>query len=288
MAEWIVGGESPVDLWPVDIRRFGPHQQDVNVVRERTLELYGKHYSMPWPFEEHQSARPLRVSQLYDRLKDQGASFGEKMGWERPNWFAPDGVEPNDDYSFGRQNWFPHVGNEHKAVRRRVGLFDQSSFAKFEMRGAGAETALSWICANNVSKPVGSIIYTQMLNSRGGIECDLTVARMADDIYYIVTGTGYRTYDYSWISRNIPDDCDAELVDITDDGFTLSLMGPKARDVLSKASNDDISNEAFPFGNCRKIEIAGTSVKALRITYVGELGWNCMATRKMRFGSMMH
>ena len=273
LAEWIIGGESPVDLWPVDIRRFGPHQRDVNVVRERTLELYGKHYSMPWPFEEHLSARPLRVSQLYDRLKDQGASFGEKMGWERPNWFAPDGIEPKDEYSFGRQNWFTHVGNEHKAIRERVGLFDQSSFAKFEMRGPDAEEALSWICANNVSKPVGSIIYTQMLNSRGGIECDLTVARMADDLYYIVTGTGYRTHDYSWILRNIPDNCDAHLVDLTDEGFTLSLMGPSARNVLSKVSNDNISHEAFPFGSCREIEIAGATIKALRITYVGELGW---------------
>lgn len=273
LAEWVVGGESPADLWPVDIRRFGPHQRDVNLVRERTLELYAKHYTMPWPFEEHKSGRPLLTSQLYGRLKEQGASFGEKMGWERPNWFAPDGVEPVDEYSFGRQNWFKHVGNEHKAIRESVGLFDQSSFAKFEMRGPDAEKALSWICANNVAKPVGSIIYTQMLNSRGGIECDLTVVRMADDLYYIVTGTGFRTHDYSWISKNIPADCDAELVDITDEGFTLSLMGPNARDILQKVTDDDVSNENMPFGNCHEIQIDGVTLKAMRITYVGELGW---------------
>jgi len=273
LAEWIVGGESPMDLWPVDIRRFGPHQRDVNVVRERTLELYGKHYTLPWPYEEHASARPLRTSQLYESLARQGACFGEKMGWERPNWFAPVGVEPVDSYSFGRQNWFAHVANEHKAVRERVGLFDQSSFAKFEMQGADAEAALSWICANNVAKPVGSIVYTQMLNSRGGIECDLTVARMAEDRYYIVTGTGFRTHDYCWISRNIPDQCDVRLIDRTDDGFALSLMGPRARDVLQTVTDQDVSHAGFPFGSCRQITIAGATVTALRITYVGELGW---------------
>jgi sarcosine dehydrogenase len=273
LAEWIVAGEPAMDLGPVDIRRFGPHHGDIEWVRNRTLELYGKHYTLPWPFEEHESCRPLRTSQLYDRLAEQGACFGEKMGWERPNWFAPDGVEAKDQYSFYRQNWFDHVAEEHKAVRERVGLFDQSSFAKFEMRGPDAEKALSWICANNVSKPVGRVTYTQMLNTRGGIECDLTVARFAEDLFYIVTGTGFRTHDFTWIRRNIPTDCDAELVDVTDEGYTLSLMGPRARDVLSTVTHDDVSHESFPFGHCRDIHIAGSTVRALRITYAGELGW---------------
>lgn len=273
LAEWIVAGEPPMDLGPVDIRRFGPHHQDIEWVRNRTLELYGKHYTLPWPFEEHESCRPLRTSQLYERLAGQGACFGEKMGWERPNWFAPEGTEPRDAYSFGRQNWFQHVGEEHKAVRERVGLFDQSSFAKFEMRGPDAERALSWICANNVAKSVGRVTYTQMLNSRGGIECDLTVARVAEDCFYIVTGTGFRTHDLTWIRRNIPADCDAEIVDITDEGFTLSLMGPRSRDVLSAVTDDDVSNGGFPFGHCREINIDGANVRALRITYAGELGW---------------
>ncbi len=273
LAEWIVGGEQPVDLWPVDIRRFGFHHRDINVVRARTLELYGKHYTLTWPHEEHVSTRPLNTSALYERLKAQGACFGEKMGWERPNWFAPEGVTAKDENSFGRANWFEHVGHEHKAVRERVGLFDQSSFAKFKMCGRDAERALSWICANNISKPAGAITYTQMLNSRGGIECDLTVARLKEDAFYIVTGTGYRNHDFSWIKRNIPDGFDVELVDVTEEKFTLSLMGPMARRVLEAATGSILSNDEYPFGSCREIKIAGVAVDALRITYVGELGW---------------
>ena len=193
------------------------------------------------------------------------------MTW--PNWFAPDGVEPLDDYSFGRQNWFSHVGEEHRACRERVALFDQSSFAKFELRGDGAETALSWICANDVAKPAGRLVYTQMLNSRGGIECDLTVARTAEDAYYIVTGTGFRTHDAAWIRQNIPDGCAAELHDITEDWATLSLMGPRARDVLEKVTAADVSGAAFAFGTFQEIQITGHKVRALRVTYMGELGW---------------
>lgn len=273
LAQWVIAGEPPMDLGPVDIRRFGPHHGDIDWVRRRTMELYGKHYTMPWPFEEHEACRPYRTSQLYDRLRDAGACFGEKMAWERPNWFAPKGVEAKDVYSFGRQNWFEHVGEEHRAVRERAAVFDQSSFAKFEMRGPGAEQALSWICANNVAKDPGRVTYTQMLNTRGGIECDLTVARLADDVFYIVTGTGFRTHDFTWIRRNIPDGCDAEVVDVTDEGFTLSLMGPRARDILSAAVSDDVSNDAFPFGHCRDIAFGDAVVRALRITYAGELGW---------------
>lgn len=273
LAEWVANGEPPMDLAPVDIRRFGPHHRNMDWVRNRTLELYAKHYTLPWPFEEHRSGRPNKRSRLYDRLKEQGACFGEKMGWERPNWFAPDGVTPKDEYSFGRQNWFEHVGREHRSVRERAGLFDQSSFAKFEMRGPDAERALSWICANNVAKPAGRVTYTQMLNHRGGIECDLTVARIAEDLFYIVTGTGFRTHDFTWIRRNIPAGSDVEFTDVTEDGFTLSLMGPRSRDILSAITNDDVSNDGFPFGHCRIIDIADAKVKALRITYAGELGW---------------
>ena len=288
LAEWIVvGGEPPMDLAPVDIRRFGPHHGNINWVRERTLELYGKHYTLPWPFEEHDSGRPNQTSQLYDRLKAQGACFGEKMGWERPNWFAPSGVTARDEYSFGRQNWFAQVGNEHAAVRETAGLFDQSSFAKFGLRGPDAEKVLSWICANDVSRPPGRVTYTQMLNQRGGIECDLTVARLDEDLFYIVTGTGFRTHDFSWIRRNIPAGSDVELVDFTDQGFTLSLMGPNSRRILSSVTGDDVSNESFPFGACRVIEINGSPVKALRITYTGELG-NYMATGRTRLVFTRH
>ncbi|MCP4009479.1 MAG: FAD-dependent oxidoreductase, partial [Proteobacteria bacterium] len=179
LAEWIIGGEPPYDLWAVDIRRFGPPHQDINWVRTRTEEMYGKHYTMAWPLEEHDTARPVRRSPLYSTLKEQGACFGEKLGWERPNWFAPQGVKAEDEYSFERQNWFEHVGNEHRATRSGVALFDQTSFAKFLLIGEDSVKALNWICANNIDRPVGSLIYTQMLNKRGGIECDLTVARIA-------------------------------------------------------------------------------------------------------------
>lgn len=273
LAEWIVGGQPPYDLWPVDIRRFGRPHGDIEWVRTRTMEMYGKHYTIAWPFEEHQSGRPLRRSPLYDQLTAQGACFGEKLGWERPNWFAPKGVEPRDEYSFERQNWFAHVGEEHKAVRERVGLFDQTSFAKFLMVGKDAETALSWICANNIAKPPGALTYTQMLNERGGIECDLTVARLAPDRFYIVTGTGFATHDFAWIKANIPAGLDAHLIDVTSSHAVMSLMGPAAREVLSAVSRDDVSNEGFPFGAVREIHIAGAPVTALRVTYVGELGW---------------
>jgi 4-methylaminobutanoate oxidase (formaldehyde-forming) len=273
LAEWIAGGEPPMDLWPVDIRRFGRVHTDDVVVRARTLEAYGKHYTVAFPHEEYDSARGLRLSPLYHRLKDQGACFGSKLGWERPNWFARAGETAKDDYSFGRQNWFEAVGGEHKACREAVALFDQTSFAKFMLVGQGAEAALSWICANDVAKKPGSVIYTQMLNRRGGIECDLTVTRLDSDVYYIVTGTGFATHDFSWIARNVPQGLDARLIDVTSAYAVLSLMGPKARDVLQAVTRDDVSNVAFPFATCREITIAGASVRALRITYVGELGW---------------
>lgn len=273
LADWIVNGVQPMDLWAVDIRRFSALHHDDRWVRERTIEACARHYTMAWPFEEFQSGRPHLTSPLYARLQKQNASFGSKLGWERPNWFAPEGVEPVDQYSFGRQNWFPHVGEEHRACRGRAALFDQSSFAKFELRGKDCENALDWICANNVRKPAGRLTYTQMLNAKGGIECDLTVARMAPDIFYIVTGTGFRTHDAAWIRRNIPAGCDAELHDVTEEWATLSLMGPRARDILGKVSDADISNDAFPFASVREINIAGHKVRALRVTYMGELGW---------------
>ncbi len=273
LAHWIVDGRAPYDLWPVDIRRFGSLHADDAWVRARTLELYAKHYSIAWPQEEHESARPVRVSPLYPRLKTARACFGSKMGWERPNWFAPQGMEPRDHYSFERPNWFDAVGQEHGACRQRVALFDASSFAKFTLSGRDAEAVLSWICANNVAQASGRISYTQMLNADGGIECDLTVTRLAADIFYIVTGTGFVTHDFDWISRNIPEGADALLRDVTSDFATLSLMGPKARDVLQQVSEDDVSHVAFPFTTAREIRIAGVPVRALRLTYVGELGW---------------
>jgi 4-methylaminobutanoate oxidase (formaldehyde-forming) len=273
LAEWVAGGEPPMDLWAVDIRRFGNLHRDRRWVLTRTLEAYAHHYSMAWPHEELESGRPLRTSPLYERLKGQGAVFGSKLGWERPNWFAPQGVERKDVYTYGRQNWFDHVGAEHKACREAVALFDQTSFAKFMLTGPDAESALSWICANDVAKKPGSLIYTQLLNQRGGIECDLTVTRLAEDAYYIVTGTGFATHDFHWIKSHIPANADARLTDVTSAFGTLSLMGPKSRATLQAVAQADLSNAAFPFGTAQEIMVAGVPVRALRVTYVGELGW---------------
>jgi 4-methylaminobutanoate oxidase (formaldehyde-forming) len=275
LAEWVAKGEPPYDLWPVDIRRFGRNHLDQGWVRTRTLEAYAKHYTMSWPFEEYRSGRPLRRSPLYDRLKTQGACFGEKLGWERPNWFADAGrgEAPEDIYSYGRQNWFDAVGREHAAVRDRVAVFDQTSFAKALVVGRDAEKALSWIAANDVTKPPGHIVYTQMLNARGGIECDLTVSRLSESEYYVVTGTGFATHDFDWITRSIPDGLDARLVDVTSAYAVLSVMGPLSRDVLQALTGDDLSNTAFPFGRVRRITLGSAPVLALRVTYVGELGW---------------
>ncbi len=274
LAEWIAAGEPPMDLWQVDIRRFGlPHADDA-WVRSRTLELYGKHYTIAWPGEEHGSGRPLRRSPLYARLAERGAVFGEKLGWERVNWFARPGQdEPRDVYGFGRPSWFDAVGEEHRACRERVALFDASSFAKFLLLGQDAEAALSWLCANDVSHPPGRVVYTQMLNAQGGIECDLTVTRLAPDAYYIVTGTGFATHDFSWIERHLPEPADTRLLDVTSAFAVLPVMGPLARDLLARVTADDVADAALPFGHWRTIAITGALVRALRVTYVGELGF---------------
>jgi sarcosine dehydrogenase len=275
LAEWVAKGEPPYDLWPVDIRRFGRNHLDTSWVRTRTLEAYAKHYTMAWPFEEYRSGRPLRRSPLYARLKAEGACFGEKLGWERPNWFADlaSGEKAEDIYSYERQNWFAAVGREHKATRERVAVFDQTSFAKFRLVGRDAQAALSWSAANDVAKPPGYLVYTQMLNERGGIESDLTVGRLSPSKYYIVTGTGFATHDFDWISRSIPNGLDARLIDVTSAYAVLSVMGPRSRDVLQGLTEHDLSNAGFPFGRFKRVTIAGAPVLALRVTYVGELGW---------------
>jgi sarcosine dehydrogenase len=276
LAEWVAKGSPPFDLWPVDIRRFGRHLYDTGTVRTRTLEAYAKHYAMAWPMEEMTSARPLRRSPLYDRLQAQGACFGEKLGWERPNWFAAPGETPEDRYSYDRRNWswFEAVGREHRACREAAVLFDQSSFAKFAVTGKDAQNALQWLCANDIGKPPGALTYTQMLNARGGIEADLTVAYVAPETFYLVTGTGFATHDFDHILHNLPEGItDCRISDVTGLYSTLVLMGPKAREILQSLTDSDLSNEVFPFGTARPLFIAHCPVTALRVTYVGELGW---------------
>ena len=275
LAEWAALGSPPYDLWPVDIRRFGSVHRSTDWVRARTTEAYGKHYTIAWPSEEMQSARPTRRSPLYAHLAAAGACFGEKLGWERPNWFADlaAGELPVDRYSYQRPGWWDAVRREHLAARSQAVLLDQTSFAKFSLKGPDAAQALNWIAAGNVDRAVGSLTYTQMLNPRGGIEADVTVARLAADAFYIVTGTGFATHDFNWIARNLPEGCRATLSDVTSGSSVLSLMGPDAREILSRICPDDLSNAGFPFGTAQHISVARCPVLALRVTYLGELGW---------------
>jgi 4-methylaminobutanoate oxidase (formaldehyde-forming) len=275
LAEWVVSGGPPYDLFNADIRRFGRHHRSLDWTRQRTLEAYAKHYTMAWPSEEHDSGRPCRRSPLYDRLAARGACFGEKLGWERPNWFADlaAGETARDVYTYGRQNWFDAVGREHRAIRETAGLIDQTSFAKFVLTGPDATAALEWICANSIDKPVGSLTYTQLLDDRGGIQCDLTVARTGEQQYTIVTGTGFATHDFDWIARNIASGANAQLVDVTSATSVLALMGPASRTILAALTADDLGDAAFPFATARPITVAGCPVDAFRITYVGELGY---------------
>ncbi len=273
LAEWVAKGEPPFDLWPVDIRRFGRVHHDTAWVRSRTIEAYGKHYTIAWPSEEMQSGRPTRRSPLYAHLKAAGACFGEKLGWERPNWFADLAAQevPVDRYSYQRPGWWGAVRREHLAARTAAVLIDQTSFAKFRLCGPDAARALNRIAAGNVDRDPGALTYTQMLNRKGGIECDLTVARLGKEEFYIVTGTGFATHDFDWIARNLTGDC--QLSDVTSAHAVLSLMGPQAREILMRVSSDDLTNDGFRFGTVRWISVAKCPVLALRVTYVGELGW---------------
>jgi 4-methylaminobutanoate oxidase (formaldehyde-forming) len=219
------------------------------------------------------TARGIRRGPLHQTLEARGAVMGTRGGWERPNWFAPGGVEPVDRPSFTEPNWFPHVGAEHHAVRTGVALADQTSFAKFEVTGPGALAAVQWLSVADMDKPVGSAIYTQLCNERGGIECDLTMTRVAPDSWYVVTGAAFGAHDMGWIRTNSPDDGSVIVRDLTSARAVINLCGPKSRLVLEAASEDDVSNEGFPYASAKEITIGSAPVLALRIGYTGELGW---------------
>ena len=272
LADWIVDGHPPMDLWDVDVRRMAPFQRNRAYLRERTKEGLGLLYAMHWPFRQVESARGVRRSTLHDRLKAAGACFGETAGWERPNWYAPPGVAPEYAYSYGRQNWFEHSAAEHRAVREAVGLFDQSSFGKFVVEGPDAEAALDRISANDMAVPVGKVVYTQWLNPRGGIEADLTVTRESETRFLVVTAAATQTRDLAWLKRHLGE-ARAVAVDVTSGFATLGLMGPRSREVLAQLTDADLSNAAFPFGTSQEIDLGFARARASRITYVGELGW---------------
>ena len=273
LAEKIVNGYASIDLSEVDIRRNMPFQGNSSYLHDRTTESLGLLYAMHWPFRQYETARNVRKSVLHDRLLEHNACFGEVSGWERPNWFSPKEVKAEYEYSYGRQNWFEHSAAEHQAVREQVGLFDQSSFTKFLLQGSDAVTVLNRICCNNIDVPVGRLVYTQWLNERGGIEADLTVTRLSDNQFMIVTGAATQTRDFHWLKSHIPKSSAAWLSDITSGYVVLGLMGPNSRLLLSELSHADLSNEAFPFATSKEIELGYTFVRASRITYVGELGW---------------
>jgi 4-methylaminobutanoate oxidase (formaldehyde-forming) len=238
---------------------------------------------MHWPFRQPETARGVRRSVLHDRLAARGAGFGVVAGWERANWFATAGVEPRYVYTYGRQNWFPCAAAEHRAVREAVGLFDQSSLAKLLVQGPDATATLQRLCANDVDVAVGRIVYTQMLNARGGIECDLTVTRLADDAYLVVTVAAAATHDADWIRRGSAG-ARVTLTDLTSAFTVLGVMGPRSRELLARLTDADLSNASFPFGTTREIAVGYATVRATRITYVGELGWELYAPTEFAMG----
>ncbi|HPV68686.1 MAG TPA: FAD-dependent oxidoreductase [Sphingorhabdus lacus] len=273
MADWIRDGIPPADLWTVDIRRNMPFQINRKYLRERVTESLGLLYATHYPFKQYETARGVRRSAIHDRLVAAGACHGEAFGWERPNWYGEPGSSPRYEYSYGRQNWFEANAAECKAVREAVGLFDQSSFAKFRLEGRDAMTVLNRVCANDVDVAPGRLVYTQWLNEKGGIEADLTVTRLSETAYLIVTGAETEVKDFNWLKRHIPDDAHAVLTNISSAMGVISIMGPRARDLLQSICPNDLSHEAFPFATSQEIELGYALVRASRITYVGELGW---------------
>ena len=273
LAEWIRDGQPPADLWEVDVRRNMPFQSNRKYLQERVSESLGLLYAMHWPFHQPETGRGARRSPIYDRLVARGACHGVSFGWERPNWFAPEGMKPVYEYSYGRQNWFDASAEEHRVVREEVGLFDQCSFAKFRLQGRDAARVIGQVAANDMNVPVGRVVYNQWLNDAGGIEADLTVTRLAEDDYLIVTSGEFQVRDFHWLTRHIPEGAHAVLTDVTSGMSMLGLMGPRARDLLQSLSPDDLSNKNFPFGTSREIELGYGYVRASRISYVGELGW---------------
>jgi glycine cleavage system aminomethyltransferase T/glycine/D-amino acid oxidase-like deaminating enzyme len=273
LAEWIAEGEPSDSMWELDVRRFGAYAEDTRYVAARACQVYEREYAIHFPEDEWPAGRPCRVDPLYERLRERGAVFGERFGWERPLWFAPAGVEAVDHPSFREPNWHQHVGAECRAVRACVGVLDQTSFAKFELSGPGARTLLDRLCANRLPPQPGRIALTQMLTDRGGIECDVTVTRFSEELFYVVSAAATETHDLAWIERHLPRDGSVQLRNITDEVGVLTLAGPRSRDLLARLTADDVSDEALKFFRAREHSLAGVPARVLRLSYVGELGF---------------
>jgi heterotetrameric sarcosine oxidase gamma subunit len=273
MAHWIASGHAPMDVWSVNIRRTHPWQNNPRYLADRVVESLGIGYQDHWPFRQWSSARGVKRSVLHERVAAAGACFGESAGWERPNWYARPGETPVYEYAWGRQNWFENSAQEHRAVRETVGLFEQSSFAKLLVQGRDAERALNVIATADCRVPVGKVLYAQFLNERGGIEADVTITRLASDRFMVVTAAFTATHVLAWLREHIAPERHCVVTDVSDGWCMLNLQGPRSRELLSALAGGDWSNEAFPFGTAREVQIGYQHALAVRITYVGELGW---------------
>jgi 4-methylaminobutanoate oxidase (formaldehyde-forming) len=280
LAEWLVNGEPPYDVTELSARRFGPVYEDRAYAAERARESYKYYYTLRYPHDENEWARSRRLGPLDERLAESGAVFGEKNGWERVNYFEPGapGRRAGADqrrWSWGRPAFFERVGEEHRAVRERAALFDFTSFGKLDVSGPGARALLQRLADNDIDRPVGSVVYTQFLNPRGGIESDLTVTRWAENRFRVTTGSNFVASDLGWIRMHQPVDGTVDVRDVTDEFACIGLWGPEARRVLEAVTSSDVSNRGFPYMSAREIDVAGVRVWAQRVTYVGELGWEC-------------
>jgi len=280
LAEWMESGEKPFDLGDVDISRMQPFQGNKTYLFERSKETLGLLYADHFPYRQKATARGIRRSPLHDALMAEGAVMGEVAGWERANWFADPGQTPEYEYSWKRQNWFDNAAREHRTIRENVGLYDMSSFGKIRVEGPDAEAFLNRVAASNLSVPVGKIVYSQFLNSRGCIEADVTVTRLSETAYLVVTPAATRLADQTWMQRQVFDDR-VVLTDMTAAEAVICVMGPNARQLLQLVSPNDFSNEVNPFGTCQTIEIGMGLARAHRVTYVGELGWELYVSSDM-------
>ena len=273
LAEWMHKGHAPMDLWGNDIRRMFPFQSTQNYIEERVTESLGLLYENHYPYRQMTTSRDIRQSPIHEKLASHNACFGESAGWERPNWYAPKGVDPKYEYSFGKQNWFEYSAAEHRAAREKVVMFDQSSFSKYLVQGRDACKVLQRISSANVDVELGRMVYTHWLNDRGGIEADLTVTRLAEDQYWIVSGASQTIKDLNWLDRNIADNEFCCVSDITNAWAVFGVQGPDSRALLSDTLNHDMTTESFGFGSFQSIELGSTRGYAARVSYVGELGW---------------
>ena len=276
MAEWILEGRPSIDVWRMDLRRFGAHYGDRGYARAQAVETYSTYYDIHYPGEERRAGRGLKRSPAHARVEALGAAFGEKAGWERPNWLEVNARHSPRTWTprgWSSRHWSTAIEAEHRATREGACLFDETSFSKLEVSGAGALSLLQRLADNDVDKPVGSVTYTQLLNDRGGIECDLTVTRLGQERFMLVTGSAFGLHDLAWVRSHVADDGAVKVDDLTELYACFGLFGPNAREILARATRDDVSDAAFPYMSARRLTIGKANVLALRVTYVGELGW---------------